>query len=434
MQHAGGRQGFFQVASALRHRNYRIFWFGFLVSIIGYQVQTFAQGYLVYDMTGSALNLGLISGSQAASQISFSLLGGVIADRVERRRLLFFTQVGGFACSFSLATLVLTDTVQVWHIALIAFVFGCFQAFDQPTRTALVPQLVDRSDLMNATALTSVVWQGSAIIGPMIFAIIVAIGGNTAPFYFAAAGFLAFFLALSVISVRPEARRVDEEGRSQLAQIVDDLGAGLGYIKRNRLFRALIGMAFFNAIFGLSFFVLLPVFAEDELNAGKEGLGALGSALGIGSLAGTLVVAALGDFPKKGLLIIGGACVFGALLIVFAFSPWLLLSLGLLVLIGITRSLYMTSSMTLLQFRLDDAYRGRVTAVYGLQWSFVPLGGLISGALADVWGADVAVAFGGAAVIAFTLLVGLRQAEMRQLDSEPAAATTEDREPAAANA
>src|SRR5688572_8936802 len=191
------KRGLFQVISALRHRDYRIYWFGFLISILGWQAQTVAQGYLVYDMTGSALNLGIVSGSQAVSSAIFSILGGVIADRVERRRLLIVTQLGGFGCSAALATLIALDSIQVWQIAVIAFVFGCFQAFDQPTRSALVPQLIDRADLMNAVALTSVVWQSIAILGPSTAGIAIALGGTAAAFYFAAAGFLAFVFALS---------------------------------------------------------------------------------------------------------------------------------------------------------------------------------------------------------------------------------------------
>jgi MFS family permease len=396
----------FQVISALRHRNYRIYWLGFLVSIIGWQVQALAQAYLVFDMTGSALNLGLISGSQAVSSTVFSLAGGVIADRIDRRKLLIMTQLGGAGCSIALASLVAVDAVEVWHIAVIAFVFGGFQAFDQPARSALVPQLIDRADLMNAVALTSVVWQASAIIGPSIAGIIIAVGGTAACFYIAAAGFFGFVLAL--ISIRVRAPMADTAARKSM---FGDLMAGFRYIRRDGLFMALISMAFFNAFFGLSFVILLPVFAREELDVGAQGLGALFSAFGIGALVGTLVVASLGDFQRKGLLIVGGAALFGGLLILFSLSTWLTLSAALLVCIGVVRSLYMTSGQTMLQLRVDDRFRGRLTAVYGLQWSLMPAGGLWAGVVADQWGAPAAVALGGLAVIVFSLFVGLTQRE-----------------------
>jgi MFS family permease len=184
-------------------------------------------------------------------------------------------------------------------------------------------------------------------------------------------------------------------------------------------------MAFSNALFGLSFMVLLPVFAREELDVGPQGLGALYSAMGVGSLCGTLIVAALGDFPRKGLLIVGGAIVFGASLIVFSLSSWITVSMALLVVIGVVRSLYMTSSMTLLQLLLEDRYRGRVTAVYGLQWALMPLGGLWAGVVADVWGAPAAVAFGGLVVIVFSCAVGLRLSEFRRpLQAGPQSLTT----------
>jgi MFS family permease len=401
--------GAFQIISALRHRNYRIFWFGFLISIVGVQVQTIAQGYVVYERTGSALNLGIVSGSQAAAMIIFSLAGGVVADRVERRRLLMATQVGSFCCSFTLALLVSTGAVQVWHIAAVAFVFGSFQAFDQPTRSALVPHLIEREDLMNAVALTSVVWQSSAIVGPSIAGLVIALGGISTPFFLTACGFLAFLAALAMVEVRDP-----EEDAGPRAGVWQDVIAGLSYIKGNGLFTALISLAFLNALFGLSFVTLLPVFALKELGLGPQGMGGLYSAMGIGALAGTLVVAALGDFPRKGLLIIGGACLFGLLLIAFSLSTWLTLSLAILVVIGVVRSLYMTSSMTVLQIRLQDRFRGRVIAVYGLQWSLMPLGGLQAGLIAETLGAPAAVAIGGAAVICFSLLVAALQPEFRR--------------------
>ena len=398
-----------QMISALRHRNYRTYWLGFLVSIIGWQVQALAQAYLVYDLTGSALDLGIISGSQAVSSTVFSLLGGVIADRFDRRRLLVMTQLGGAVCALALASLTAAGAVEVWHIAVIAFVFGCFQAFDQPARSALVPQLIDRTDLMNAVALVSVVWQASAIIGPAIAGLIIAFGGIAACFYVAAAGFAAFVLALFAIKVRPQ------EGAGLVRRsIAGDLVEGFRYIRADRVFKALISLAFFSAFFGLSFIILLPVFAEEQLGVGAQGLSALYSAFGVGALAGTLGVASLGDFQRKGLLIVGGAALFGVLLVLFSVSTWLTASMALLVCLGLVRSLYMTSGQTLLQLRVDDRYRGRLTAVYGLQWSLMPLGGLWAGVVADLWGAPVAVATGGLAVVAFSALVGLTQRDFQR--------------------
>jgi MFS family permease len=418
-----GRQSLGQILSAFRNPNYRLYWFGFMTSILGLQVQTVAQGYLVFERTGSALNLGFVSGAQAASALVFSLVGGVIADRVERRKLLMATQTGEFACSFALGTLALTGVVEVWHIAAIACIFGAFQAFDQPARSSLIPQLIPREDLMNAYALNSTVWQTSGILGPAIAGLLLGIAGAEACFYVTAAGFLVFVLALARIHVRVEQSQHWQGFKSLTTDFVE----GIGYIRRRSLFVALMGMSFFNAVFGLSFYVLMPVFALDTLDAGKAGMSALYASVGIGALIGAFVVAGLGDYPRKGLLIIGGMCLFGVLLVVFSMSRWLPLSMAILVATGIARNLYMTSAQTVLQIRVEDAFRGRLNGVYALTWSLAPLGGLLAGAVADAFGAPFAVGMGGALVALFALYVGIRQPELRRplepVPDEPAVVT-----------
>ncbi len=405
--------------SALRNRSFRLYWFGFLASIIGFQIQIVGIGYFVFDRTGSELNLGLVSGAQAAAGILFAVLGGVIADRVERRQLLLLAQVGAMACTLTLSTLVAVDVIRVWQVAAIAFVFGSFQAFDQPTRSAILPQLIDRKDLPNAIALTSAVWQASAIIGPTIAVLVIQFAGFAAMFYLSSAGFAVFILVLTVLKVRPPVVAPGQISRAKRT-IGADLVAGMSYIRGNRLFRALISLAFLNAVFGLSFIVLLPAFAIEQLNAGSGEFGGLYVAMGIGSLVGTMVIAALGDFPNKGRLVVGGAVAFGGLLIVFSVSTWLPVSMVIILAIGLVRALYMTSAQTMLQLHLDDGYRGRVMAVYGLQWSLMPLGGLIGGVTAEFFGTPVVLAAGGVAVVIFSLLIGLRQIELRER-REPAA-------------
>jgi MFS transporter, DHA1 family, staphyloferrin A biosynthesis exporter len=374
-----------------------------------------ALGWLVLDRTGSPLNLGFVSGAQALATISFSLLGGVIADRVDRRRLLVVTQLGAMACSLTLATLVFTDVVQLWQIIAVAFIFGSFQAFDQPTRAALLPHLVAREDMMNAVALTSAVWQSSRIIGPTIAGIVIAFVGVAACFYLTAGGFLTMVVA--VLMLRLALQPMEASGNGMVA----DLLAGLRYIRRSSLFMALISMSFFNAVFGLSYVVLMPVFAREVYAVGPQGLGLLYSASGIGALTGTFIVASLGDFPRKGLLIVGGAIVFGTLLIAFSLSPFYQLSLAILVVAGASTSLYMTSTNTLLQLRLDDQFRGRVMGVYSLTWSLMPLGGVQAGAIATVFSAPVAVAFGGVAVVLCALFIGATQRDLRSLPAAAAA-------------
>jgi predicted MFS family arabinose efflux permease len=294
-------------------------------------------------------------------------------------------------------------------VAVIAFTFGCISAFDRPTRGALVPLLVPREDLVNAIALSSAVWEGSAILGPVLAGVIIAFGGLSVPFFLTAAGFLVYFIALFWTKAQSQNNAATAD-----RGIFSDITDGLSYIRSNSLFVSLISMAFFNALFGLSFVVLMPVFALETLDVGSQGLGALFTALGAGTFVGVMFVASLGDISRRGgLLVVGGACVFGCLLIVFSFSHWITLSIALLVVIGTVRAIYTASLQTLLQLLVEDRYRGRVTGIYSLQWSIGPMGGLWGGVVTDLWGAAAAVIIGGTAVALFSLLVGLREPGFR---------------------
>jgi MFS family permease len=389
-----------QTFRALRHRDYRVYWLGFLVSIVGWQMQFVALGWLVLDLTGSPLDLGFMSGSQAVATIGFSLLGGVVADRMDRRRLIQAAQLGAASCAAILATLVALDAIELWHIIVIAFAFGSFQAFDQPSRQALLPHLVPREDLMNAVALSSAVWQSSRIVGPSVAGILIATVGVAVCFALTAIGFLTFVVAVSLIRVTTTQVRV-----ASGVSVSRELFTGFRHIGEHPLYRTLIGLSFFNAVFGLSYVVLMPAFATDVLTVGPGGLGALYSASGIGALAGTLLVASLGDHRHKGSLIVWGALGFGFLLVTFSLITSFPIALGVLVFMGAATSLYMTTAATMIQERLDDRYRGRVMGIYGLTWSLMPLGGLQAGAIATVWGVQAAIGIGGVAVVASSLLL-----------------------------
>jgi MFS family permease len=399
-----GRQpaprGRVQTFRALRHRDYRVYWSGFLVSIVGWQMQFVALGWLVIDLTGSPLDLGFMSGSQAVATIGFSLIGGVVADRMDRRRIIQVAQLGAATCAAILALLVALDAIELWHIIVIAFAFGSFQAFDQPSRQALLPHLVPREDLMNAVALSSAVWQTSRIVGPSIAGILIATVGVAACFALTAMGFLTFVVAVALIRVTTASGRVASK-----VNLSRELFSGFRHIGEHPLYRTLVGLSFFNAVFGLSYVVLMPAFAIDVLTVGPGGLGALYSASGIGALAGTLLVASLGDHRHKASLVVWGALGFGSLLVTFSLITSFPISLAVLVIMGASTSLYMTTAATMMQERLDDRYRGRVMGIYGLTWSLMPLGGLQAGAIASVWGVQTAIGIGGIAVVASALVL-----------------------------
>ena len=398
-----------QVFSALRHRNYRLFWFGQLVSVTGFQMLMVTQAWLVYDLTGSKLFLGLTGLAAAGPAITLTLFGGVMADKVDKRRLLMLTQILQAAVLFTLATLTATGVVQVWHIWISAACISTLGAFDQPSRQSLFPHLIDRRDMMNAVALNTMIWQGTRVVGPAMAGVIIGLVGAATTLYMAFAGFLTFAFFLSLLQV-PKLARTDG------GNVAQEMAAGLRFIRDNGIFAFLIGMTFFNSFFGMSFVVLMPVFAKDILAAGSIGLGFLFAAQGIGGLVGTFVVATLGDFQRKGWLIVGAAVMFGTFLTLFAVSPWYPLSVMLIFLAGISTSLYMVSAQTTLHLRVPDAFRGRVMGIWGLTYTFtMPLGFMQAGTVANFLGAPFAVAMGGAAVIAFALLGAAPRSQVRRL-------------------
>ncbi len=395
--------------TALSSPNYLIFWIGALVSVTGVQMQMVAQGWLVYRLTNSPLYLGVVGLFNAVPTIVLSLFGGVVADRVNRLRLLMVTQSCTALIMIVLATLTATGAIQVWHILLLTFLSGSVWAFDQPTRQALVPQLVERHQLPSAIALISTVWQLSRIVGPSIAGVLVAVAGEAACFYINAAGAIVMAGALSRI------RLAKDSGPGGGGSVWRNLIDGLRFIASNPLFFTLIGMTFFNSVFGMAYATVMPVFANDVLAVGATGLGFLMGASGVGALVGTLLVAPLGSFGRRGWVLLGGSFAFSSLITVFAFSKLFELSLGAMVIVGLANALYMTTVNTALQTEVPDALRGRVMGVYGMTWSLMPLGGLLAGAVAQVLGAPTAVGLGGIVVMSSTVLIAMFVPLMRRL-------------------
>ena len=398
--------------SALKYPHYRRFWLGNLASVSGLQMMWVAQGWLLYDITGSALYLGYAGLAAAAPAIILNLVGGVFADKVDQRRLIVWIQVLSAVTVFVLTALIALDLVRVWHVLASAFLTGAFQAFSNPARQAIFPHLIDRKDLMNAVSLNSVVWQGTRIVAPAAGGLLIAVAGTGVTFFVCASSFLLFALAVMRLPVPPITRQ-------PAGGLFADMGEGMAFIWRNNLFTFLIGMTFFNSFFGMASVQLLPVFASKVLDLGASGLGLLYSVSGIGALLGIFVVGSLGDFKHKGMLIIGGGALYGASLILFAFSTWIALSMGAMFLTGIFNSIYMISVQSTLQMQVPDQLRGRVMGVFGMTWNFGPLGALQAGALASAFSPAVAVAVGGAAVIAFTLSVAASNANLRRLAPTP---------------
>lgn len=377
---------------------------------MGYYILTFTQLWLVYNLTKSTVYLGAVGGVNGAANMCLSLFGGVLADRVNKRRLITITQSTMALLAFALATLTVTNAIHVWHVLIIAGLTGATSAFDMPARQALVPHLIeDPKHLTNAVALTSSVWSGSRIVGPAIAGVLVAATGPAVCFYITFFGYGIMVLSLTQINVAKSAVSAVKRG------VVSQFKEGLDYIRRSGIFSSLIAMTFLNSIFGMSFVYLLPVFAQDILGVGSTGYGFLMSAEGTGAIIGVMTVATLGSHKHRGKLLLAGSCLFGALLILFSFSRTYVFSLLLLATASFCNSLYMTNVLTLLQTLVPDELRGRVMGIYSLTWSLMPLGGMQAGLVANFVGAPHAVAIGAVVILGFAVFITASSKRIRGL-------------------
>ena len=417
MQTAGTqRRPRLQMFTALRHSSFRRFWMGMVASVLGFQIMTVAQGWLIYILTDSKIALGLVGLAAGLPAIALNLFGGVIADKVNQRRLLIATQTTSSMVMLALAILTLTGLVEPWHIITSAFLIGSVQAFDTPTRQSLFPHLIDREDMLNAVALNSMVWQGTRVIGPAIGGVIIGTRLGVAP------GFFAPFLGFLVMAVMIATLKLPPIQRAEGASFFHDMAQGINFVRTNTIFAFLISMTFFNSIFGMSYIFILPVFARDIFEVGSTGLGVLHAASGAGALLGTLITASLGNFQRKGWLILGGAVLFGTFLILFAVTGSLFkffpLSLVFIFCAGVSTSIYMITIMSTLQLMVPNELRGRVMGIYGMTWSLLPVGAMQAGAIAEYTSAPLAVAIGGAAVIFFAIVMGLSIRQVRTLSPQ----------------
>jgi len=397
------------VFSALRYRDFRLYWFGQLITVSGLQMVILAEGWLIWMLTGSELLLGVVGLSRAVPAVSLTLFGGALADKTELRRFLILVEsVAAFAL-FVLATLIVTGLVQIWHIFAVAFTFGIIQAFDQPARHALFPHLLDRRELMNAVSLNSTIWPGTKIFGPALAGFIIAkvgeathsplVGAATA-FYLASLGFSLFSLILFLLKV-PAFER--SSGRNIVREIED----GLIFVWKHRLFTFLIGLNFLSIFLVAAHATLLPVFASDILKGGAATLGTLHAAGGIGSLAGALFAANLGSIRNRGWLIIGGLATQALFVLLFGFSRMITLSLMLQLLAGFGHALFMVSAQTTVQSQVPDQFRGRVMAIWGMNYGVVfPLGQIQMGSVASFSRIYFAGLLGRIAGAPFTVILG----------------------------
>jgi len=396
---------------ALKHRNFRIFWTSRIVSLTGNWMQTVAQGWLVYRLTDSPLYLGLVGFAQYLPVLLFALFGGVLADRFPKRNLLLFTNAGALLQALSLAILTSSGQIQVWQIIVLAFLLGTVQALDAPTRQSIMMELVGPRDLLNAIALNSSAFNSARAIGPLLAGILVSLVGEAGCFYINALGFSVVLGAL--LRIKLPLRPVSERAAGIWTRLRD----GLSYARHDPTILTLLSLVLVASIFGVSYGTLLPVFARDILRVGPKGYGLLMTATGIGALSAALLLASRRSSQGKGRWLTLGNLLFPIMLLLLAASRLFLLSWLALVGVGFGLVLQNANVNVLLQTLSSERYRGRVMSLYALTFmGMMPLGSLQAGAVANAYGAPLAVTAGALICLLFGLAILIKRPQLRRLE------------------
>jgi MFS family permease len=383
-------------ASLRKHRNYRLFFTGQVISLSGTWMQNIALAWLVVELTHSPVALGILAFCRFGPFTFFGLFAGVLADRFDNRRLVMTTQVAAMSVSVALAVLALTDSATVWAAYALAFLGGTTFVFDAPGRHALTFQLVGREELPNAVALNASLFNASRTVGPAIAGLVIAVAGVGVCFVINAFSFLAVLTALALMR-KEELHPVErEETPPALLQSIRD---GIGYVRRSPRVRLLIGAVAVISLISLNFNVVLPVLASETLDVGPEGFGILTAAFGLGALVGALLSAALARASWKALVLgVGG---FGIAQLALAPQETFAVACVLLFAAGVSFTLWMSNTQSILQLTSPDHLRGRVLSLWLFAFAgSAPIGGLIAGWLTDVGGTALSFSVGGVASLA----------------------------------
>ena len=399
--------------AALHIRDYRIFWFGMLASMTAMQMQQIARGYLAYDLTGRATAVGLVSVAWAVPQIVFSLFGGVVADRVEKRNLLMVTQSLTGLLALITAILVHAGVITITHLVILGVLQGTVFAFNMPARQSLVPELVGQKDLMNAIALNNAGMNFTRIFGPSLAGLLIAteLIGLRGVYYLNAGLYIVYIFFIAQI---PISGKVAGRHRGSMAAEFTD---GMRYIRRHSLLPTLLTLGFLPIIFGMPYQSMLPVISKTVYNAGSQGLGFMGTAAGLGALVGSLTIASLTHIRRKALLQLIMGIFFGVALIAFSFAPRLDVALVTLLFVGGTATFYQTLNNTLVMTSTDSEYQGRVMSVYMISMSLMPLSSLPVGIIVDHIGASETIRFAGLMVALTVGAITLLHPRYRRLET-----------------
>ena len=400
---------------ALASAPYRRFWLGSIASVGSTQLYFIAMAWLVFELSNSPLDLGLLGAATAVPNILATLIGGLVADRVNRRTILILTTGISTVLMLLLAALDATGLVRVWHVLLISGLLGLVQGFDFPARSSIFPSLIEPKQMLSAVALNSILWQGSRMIFPAIGGILIALTDTSLIFVLCGLGFITMLMVLCWLEV------------VQVIQTKADtwyeFKEGLRFVLHHRLFLTLILLTWISMFFGTSYIQIMPIFA-DILQSGERGYGLLISATGVGSVAGNLFISRFQQSRRLGLMMLSCAALAPFSLIGFSLVAGTLANVAgafwlaslFAVMTAAFSSVFLVSSMTVLQLKVPDKLRGRVMGIHSITWSMIALGGLIAGALASKFSAPVAVVIGAVIVLSSVIWVTIRKLELLNLN------------------
>jgi len=401
--------------ASLRHRNFRLFFVGQMISLVGTWMQRIAQSWLVLQLTNSPFLLGVIGTLQWLPVLCFSLLGGVVADRVSKRGLIVVTQTVQMLQAFVLGVLVLTGAARFWHVAVLAIALGFAAAFDMPARQAFIFEMVEGADMMNAVALNSTIVNVARLLGPAIAGIAIGGVGMASAFLVNGVSFVPVIIALLLMRVHPIQTVRTTNG------VLTHLREGIEFLGRTPAALQVIVLLAAESVFALNFTLLSSVEAKDVLHAGAKGFGFLMSSQGAGALVGAITVASLAHLGPRARFLFGGATVLGAAEVVLALVrnfPAAAVTLGVA---GASMVLFTATVNTTLQLNAPDHLRGRIMSMYSLvMGGLTPIGSLVAGTLAQIWGAPGAFLVGGVVGLAAVAAVLRWRTVMPPAAAEPA--------------
>lgn len=392
---------------SLKYRDYRLLWIGTLFTSSAQWVQQVTIGWLAWELTGSAFLLGAINGFRALPLLILAPLGGVAADRLDRKALMQGTQVLLLVASLVMTAILFAGELRVWHLFAFTFITGIAWAFNNPVRQSVVPGLVPKPDLMNALALNSAGFNITRIAGPAVGGFMLDHMGGGENF-----ALQSFFYVCVILMVAPMAIPALVRTGATLS-VRRNLSDGISYVWNHPRLRIQLALAFVPTVLAFPYMALMPIFATDVLDRGAGALGLMMTAVGVGAVIGTLTIASLKSVEHKGHVMLGAVFVLGASLVLFSQSRIFEVSLVLLAVTGAAQMIYLTTNQTILQLTVSDELRGRVMGIYMLSQGMMPLGGLIGGGLADLTSAPTAVTIMGSLVCVFALLFFTKATALR---------------------